>query len=131
MPEARLRGVQQRNSSLPPTPYPLPPTRHPFYYPPSAIRLPVPVVNINNHAMYYEVLGHGEPVLCMGGWKELNGRYEAHSRPIDACIGFDSKSRLADARCPSVIIHAGKDVVAGKEQKVRFAATPFEWLAAN
>ena len=29
-----------------------------------------------------------------GGWKELNGRYEAHSRLIDACVGFDSKGRL-------------------------------------
>jgi pimeloyl-ACP methyl ester carboxylesterase len=94
-----------------------------------------------------------------GGWKELNGRYEAHSRLIDACVGFDSKSRLADIRCPALIIHAGKDVVtaprntipiergipgargllwddvahvvAGKEQKIRFASTLFEWLAAN
>ena len=30
-----------------------------------------------------------------GGWKELNGRYTAHSRLIDACVGFESKSRLA------------------------------------
>lgn len=94
-----------------------------------------------------------------GGWKELNGRYEAHSRLIDACVGFDSKDRLKDIRCPSLIIHAGKDVVtaprntipiehgipgargllwddvahvvAGKEQKIRFASTLFEWLAAN
>ena len=28
----------------------------------------MPIANINNHAMYYEVLGQGEPVLCMGGW---------------------------------------------------------------
>ena len=94
-----------------------------------------------------------------GGWKELNGRFEAHSRLIDACVGFDSKSRLASIRCPSLIIHAGKDVVtaprttvpiergipgargiywedvahvvAGKEQKIRFARTLFEWLASN
>jgi pimeloyl-ACP methyl ester carboxylesterase len=94
-----------------------------------------------------------------GGWQELNGRFEAHSRLIDACVGFDSKSRLADIRCPALIIHAGKDVVtaprttipiehgipgargllwedvahvvAGKEQKIRFASTLFEWLAAN
>jgi 3-oxoadipate enol-lactonase len=26
-----------------------------------------------------------------GGWKELNGRFEAHSRLIDACVNFDSK----------------------------------------
>ena len=94
-----------------------------------------------------------------GGWKELNGRYQAHSRLIDACVGFESTSRLKHIRCPSLIIHAGKDVVtaprntmpieqgiagakgilwedvahvvAGKKQKIRFASTLFEWLAAN
>jgi len=94
-----------------------------------------------------------------GGWKELNGRYEAHSRLIDACVGFESKSRLALVRCPSLIIHAGKDVVtaprntlpiehgikgargvhwedvahvvAGREQKIRFAETLFDWLRSN
>jgi len=94
-----------------------------------------------------------------GGWKELNGRYEAHSRLIDACVGFESKSRLASIRCPSLIIHAGKDVVtaprntlpiehgikgargvrwedvahvvAGREQKIRFAETLFDWLRSN
>ena len=91
-----------------------------------------------------------------GGWKELNGRFAAHSRLIDACVGFESKGRLGQIRCPSLIIHAGKDVVtaprttipiergipgargllwedvahvvAGKEQKIRFADTLFDWL---
>lgn len=94
-----------------------------------------------------------------GGWKELNGRYETQSRLIDACVNFESKSRLGDIRTPSLIIHAGLDqvtgprttlpiergipgargllwedvahVVAGRDQKVRFASTLFEWLAAN
>jgi 3-oxoadipate enol-lactonase len=94
-----------------------------------------------------------------GGWKELNGRFPAHSRLIDACVGFDSSTRLQHIRCPSLIIHAGKDVVtaprttmpiergipgatgllwedvahvvAGKEQKIRFATTLFDWLAKN
>jgi 3-oxoadipate enol-lactonase len=94
-----------------------------------------------------------------GGWKELNGRYEAHSRLIDACVGFDSRERLAQVKCPSLILHAALDqvtsprttlpiehaiagargllwedvahVVAGKEQKIRFANTLFDWLAAN
>jgi pimeloyl-ACP methyl ester carboxylesterase len=94
-----------------------------------------------------------------GGWKELNGRYPAHSRLIDACVGFHSKDRLGAIRCPTLIIHAGKDVVtaprttlpiedgipgargilwadlahvvAGKEQKIRYADTLLEWLAAN
>jgi 3-oxoadipate enol-lactonase len=94
-----------------------------------------------------------------GGWKELNGRYAAHARLIDACVGFESKSRLAAVRCPSLIIHAGRDVVtsprhtraiekaipgaegvlledvahvvAGKEQKIRFGATLFDFLSRH
>jgi pimeloyl-ACP methyl ester carboxylesterase len=91
-----------------------------------------------------------------GGWKELNGRFTAHSRLIDACVSFDSKDRLGKIMCPSLIIHCGLDqltsprttrpieagikgargilwedvahVIAGKEQKIRFAATLFDWL---
>jgi pimeloyl-ACP methyl ester carboxylesterase len=94
-----------------------------------------------------------------GGWKELNGRLAAHSRLIDACVGFHSRDRLGQIRCPSLIIHAGRDVVtaprntlpiergipgargilwedvahvvAGREQKIRFANTLFDWLASN
>ncbi|MCS6946067.1 MAG: alpha/beta hydrolase [Steroidobacteraceae bacterium] len=94
-----------------------------------------------------------------GGWKELNGRLTAHERLIDACVGFESRTRLAAVRCPTLIIHAGQDlvtsprttvpiekaipgargllwedvahVVAGKEQKIRFANTLFDWLASN
>ena len=28
----------------------------------------MPVARLNNHDMFYEVIGQGEPVLCMGGW---------------------------------------------------------------
>ena len=28
----------------------------------------MPLARINDHDMYYEVLGFGEPVLLMGGW---------------------------------------------------------------
>jgi pimeloyl-ACP methyl ester carboxylesterase len=94
-----------------------------------------------------------------GGWLELNGRYPAHSRLIDACVAYEATSRLRAVRTPSLIIHAGLDqvtgprttrpieraipgakgllwedvahVVAGKAQKIRFANTLFEWLAAN
>jgi pimeloyl-ACP methyl ester carboxylesterase len=94
-----------------------------------------------------------------GGWKELNGRYTAHSRLVDACVGFDSRSRLGAVRCPSFILHAALDqvtsprttlpiqhaipgaigetwddlahVVAGKQQKIRFANRLFDWLASN
>ncbi len=94
-----------------------------------------------------------------GGWKELNGRYEAHSRLVDACVGFNSRDRLVNVRCPTLIIHAALDVVtsprttvpieraipgargetwedlahvvAGKEQKIRFCRTLFDWLQSN
>lgn len=93
-----------------------------------------------------------------GGWKELNGRYTAHSRLVDACVGFESRSRLGAVRCPSFILHAALDqvtsprttlpiqhaipgaigetwddlahVVAGKQQKIRFANRLFDWLAS-
>jgi 3-oxoadipate enol-lactonase len=94
-----------------------------------------------------------------GGWKELNGRFEAHSRLIDACVEFESKERLASVRCPSLIIHAGLDqvtsprttipieqaipgaegllmedvahVVAGKDQKIRFGQALFDFLSRH
>ena len=94
-----------------------------------------------------------------GGWKELDGRYPAHSRLIDACVGFESRSRLSAVRCPTLVIHAALDVVtsprttvpiekaipgaigetwddlahvvAGKEQKIRFCNRLFDWLESH
>ena len=94
-----------------------------------------------------------------GGWKELHGRYPAHSRLIDACVGFDSRSRLDQVRCPTLVLHAALDqvtsprttlpiehgiphaigetwddlahVVAGKAQKIRFARRLFDWLSST
>lgn len=94
-----------------------------------------------------------------GGWKELNGRHATHERLVEACINFESRSRLHQVRCPSFIIHAALDqvtsprttlpieraipgaigetwndlahVVAGKELKIRFANRLFAWLAAH
>jgi pimeloyl-ACP methyl ester carboxylesterase len=94
-----------------------------------------------------------------GGWKELNGRYVAHSRLIDACVNYESRSRLHQVQCPSFIIHAGLDyvtsptytkpieeaipgaegflmadvahVVAGKDQKARFCDALFGFLGRH
>jgi 3-oxoadipate enol-lactonase len=94
-----------------------------------------------------------------GGWKELIGRYPAHSRLIDACVSYESRDRLHLIDCPSLIIHAGQDqvtsprltlpiekgirgaqgvlmadvahVVAGKDQKRRFCEILLPFLAAN
>ena len=94
-----------------------------------------------------------------GGWKELNGNYATHARLIDACVSYDSKERLKDIRCPSLIVHAGLDqvtgprttrvieahipgargllwddvahVVAGRDQKIRFGTMLFDWLGTH
>jgi 3-oxoadipate enol-lactonase len=94
-----------------------------------------------------------------GGWKELKDRYEAHSRLIDACVNFNSRERLANVKCPTLVIHAALDqvtsprttlpieraipgavgetwddlahVVAGKEQKIRFCERLFAWLESH
>ncbi len=91
-----------------------------------------------------------------GGWKELNGRYDAHHRLVEACINHDTMDRLGDIKAPSLIIHAGQDivtsprttlplehgipnaegvlmeeiahVVAGKEQKIAFCEVLFDFL---
>ena len=92
-----------------------------------------------------------------GGWADLYGRYEAHSRLIDACLSHDTRERLHLIQAPSLILHAGQDkvnpprttlpleegipnargvlmedvahVVAGKEQKKRFCEILLGFLA--
>jgi pimeloyl-ACP methyl ester carboxylesterase len=92
-----------------------------------------------------------------GGWAGLYGRYEAHSRLIDACLSHDTRERLHLIQAPSLILHAGQDkvnpprttlpleegipnargvlmedvahVVAGKEQKKRFCEILLGFLA--
>jgi pimeloyl-ACP methyl ester carboxylesterase len=94
-----------------------------------------------------------------GGWKELDGRYPTHARLIEACVNFESRTRLPQVRCPALIIHAGLDqvtsprttlpieraiphdegvlmedvehVVAGKEQKIRFGRVLFDFLGRH
>ncbi|WP_405223009.1 alpha/beta fold hydrolase [Lentisalinibacter sediminis] len=94
-----------------------------------------------------------------GGWKELNGRQEAHARFVQACIAHDVADRLDRIEAPSLIIHAGRDlvtsprttlpleegipnargvmmedvahVVAGKDQKIRFCDTLLPFLAEH
>ena len=91
-----------------------------------------------------------------GGWKELNGHYEAHARFIEACINHDVWDELQHVQCPTLVIHAGQDlvtsprtteplerlipgaegvtmedvahVVAGKDQKIRFCNILLPWL---
>ena len=94
-----------------------------------------------------------------GGWHELNGHYDAHARFVEACIGHNIRDQMQHIRCPTLIVHAGKDVVtsprttlpleqgipnargvmmaeiahvvAGKEQKIRFCEVLFDFLETH
>ncbi len=48
-----------------------------------------------------------------GPWRELNGRYDAHARLIEACLGHDTLDRLGLIRIPTLIIHLPLDQVTG------------------
>ena len=91
-----------------------------------------------------------------GPWRELDGRYEAHERLIEACLGHDTEDRLTQITAPSLIIHCPLDIVngprltlpieraipgarghvmegaahviAGKEMRARFSDLLFEFL---
>lgn len=117
------------------------------------------IVTLMSFTPEYYIANRDKLLGPTGGWKELNGRFTAHSRLVDACVNFDSRERLAGVRCPSLILHAALDqvtsprttlpiqhaipgaigetwddlahVVAGKAQKIRFANTLFAWLARN
>lgn len=94
-----------------------------------------------------------------GAWSDLRGRAEAHSRLVDACLGHETRGRLATIACPTLVLHAGRDVItrpdmtreleegipgargvlwedlahviAGKDQKVRFDRLLCEFFDAN
>lgn len=46
-----------------------------------------------------------------GGWAELRGRFVSHSRLTDAVIGHHAIDRLSAIRAPTLVIHAGKDMI--------------------
>jgi pimeloyl-ACP methyl ester carboxylesterase len=48
-----------------------------------------------------------------GPWGELNGRYGAHARLVEACLQHDTLDRLGQIRAPAMIVHAGRDIVTG------------------
>ena len=91
-----------------------------------------------------------------GPWSELDGRADAHARLVAACLTHDLRGRMDQIRCPTLVVHAGQDmvtgprttlpleagipgaegvmmedvahVVAGKEQKIRFCEILFDFL---
>lgn len=48
-----------------------------------------------------------------GPWRELNGRYEAHARLVEACLSHDTTDRLGRIACPALIVHCPLDIVNG------------------
>ncbi len=61
---------------------------------------------------YYNA--HREKFLGPDGvWGNLNGRLQAHLRFIEACNGHDVRAHLSDITCPTLVIHAGQDVITG------------------
>lgn len=94
-----------------------------------------------------------------GVWHHLNGRFEAHSRFVDACIGHDVRDRIGRVKAPTFVLHAGLDqvtgprttqpiqdaipnaegylmpeaahVIAGKEQKQKFSELLLDFLARH
>ena len=93
------------------------------------------------------------------GWKELKDNYTTHARLVEACLNHDVRDQLGKIKAPTLIIHAGKDmvtgprttvpleegipnakgvlmedvahVVAGKEQKIAFCKLLFEFLQTH
>lgn len=94
-----------------------------------------------------------------GVWKDLNGRYPAHARFVDACLSHDTRDRATQITAPAMILHAGLDmvtgprttkpieaalpnavgldmpdaahVIAGKEQKKRFSDALLDFLGRH
>ncbi|MCC6002149.1 MAG: alpha/beta fold hydrolase [Pararhodobacter sp.] len=56
---------------------------------------------------------HARLLGPVGPWRELDGRYEAHARLIDACLSHDTTDRLHLIRAPTLIIHCPLDLVNG------------------
>ena len=48
-----------------------------------------------------------------GGWAELRGNFRAHDRLTDAAINHDTVARLARITAPSLVLHAGRDMLTG------------------
>lgn len=48
-----------------------------------------------------------------GAWADLNGRAQAHASLVAACVAHDTHDRLAEVTAPTLVIHAGADVITG------------------
>ncbi|HZT95033.1 MAG TPA: alpha/beta hydrolase [Gaiellaceae bacterium] len=48
-----------------------------------------------------------------GAWSDLDGRAEAHARLIEACLDHDTSEELERIEVPTLVVHAGSDVLTG------------------
>ncbi len=93
-----------------------------------------------------------------GPWRELNGRFGAHDRFLNACLAHNVTAQLKNVTCKTLVVHSHLDivtgprltkpiehaipgakgidlldfahVVAGKEQKIQFAKLVADWMAS-
>lgn len=78
----------------------------------------MPLADINDHRMYYEILGQGEPLVCVGGWGTFchGGERNLARGLTDAysvlCIDYRGIGESEDDTSipPSIALHAG-DVI--------------------
>lgn len=94
-----------------------------------------------------------------GGWKDLIGKLPSHKRFVNACVTHDAMDRLHQVKAPTLVIHAGRDmvtsprltlpveqaipgaqgvmmaemahVVAGREQKAQFCELTHDFLGKH
>ena len=70
------------------------------------------VASLSFRPDYYNA--NREKLLGSGGvWGALEGRVPAHLRFVEACLGHDIRPHLADIEAPTLVIHAGEDIVTG------------------
>lgn len=67
-----------------------------------------------------------------GAWADLRNRELTHARLVQACLTHDTRERLARIGVPSVVVHAGADVITGprytREVEKRLPrASGYEW----
>ncbi|MEM1287610.1 MAG: alpha/beta hydrolase [Pseudomonadota bacterium] len=71
------------------------------------------LVSIMSFEEHFYLANHHRLLGDNGPWRELNGRFPAHERLIQACLSHDTTDRLGQITCPALIIHCPLDIVNG------------------
>lgn len=43
----------------------------------------------------------------------MNGKLDAHLRFVEACNSHDVRADLGNIQCPTLVVHAGQDIITG------------------